>query len=77
MVLKIIISISAKQKKFETVYCKVTKKSYFFNYFQISSFSGQTTQRAVSKSAALMAAFGIGVSSFSVKQMMNSGPRRL
>lgn len=44
-------------------------------YVQVSSFSGQT-ERAVPRSAALMAVFGIGVSSFSVKQMMNSSPRR-
>lgn len=45
------------------------------SYNMVSSFSGQA-ERAVPRSAALMAVFGIGVSSFSVKQMMNSGPRR-
>lgn len=50
---------------------------FFFSPFpiQVSSFSGQA-ERAVPRSAALMAVFGIGVSSFSVKQMVNSSPRR-
>lgn len=46
-----------------------------FYHFQIGSFAG-AAERTVAPSAALMAAFGIGVSSFSLKKMMNSATKR-
>lgn len=56
---------------------QVARYAIRLNYGQVNEFaSSKTTDRATVRSAALLAALGIGLSSFSMKQMLTKQPKR-
>ncbi|XP_049548454.1 uncharacterized protein LOC125959664 [Anopheles darlingi] len=46
------------------------------NYGQVNSITGKSTDRNTTRSAALLAALGIGLSSFSMKQMLAKSSKK-
>ncbi|XP_035909501.1 uncharacterized protein LOC118511028 [Anopheles stephensi] len=46
------------------------------NYGQVNEVAAKSTDRATTRSAALLAALGIGLSSFSMKQMLTKPTKR-
>uniref|UniRef100_A0A182N8R6 Uncharacterized protein n=1 Tax=Anopheles dirus TaxID=7168 RepID=A0A182N8R6_9DIPT len=46
------------------------------NYGQVNELAGKSADRNTTRSAALLAALGIGLSSFSMKQMLSKPTKR-
>uniref|UniRef100_A0AAG5CZP9 Uncharacterized protein n=1 Tax=Anopheles atroparvus TaxID=41427 RepID=A0AAG5CZP9_ANOAO len=46
------------------------------NYAQVTEIAGKSSERNATRSAALLAALGIGLSSFSMKQMLTKPPKK-
>lgn len=56
---------------------QIARYAIRLNYGQVNEIAGsKTTDRATVRSAALLAALGIGLSSFSMKQMLTKQPKR-
>lgn len=56
---------------------QIARYAIRLNYGQVNEFaSPKSTDRTTVRSAALLAALGIGLSSFSMKQMLTKQPKR-
>lgn len=57
---------------------QIARYAIRLNYGQVNEFasSAKSTDRTTVRSAALLAALGIGLSSFSMKQMLTKQPKR-